>query len=250
MTDSFSQRLTDEEIQAIDDQTDQITEGDFTEGTLDEPERGDFGAGRSGAAQYSNAKKLFRDYDLDIKNHYRTEAGQNSPFGNVSYRLLTNAGSGFSFHEDGINRENLQTVVSGRSVEALGKQIERNRDAAQDEMVPAKLIKCFNGDYVVDCDKGDIIFRADNIKFLAKGTSDTNDGDIHLQANKNIFMDAPEVRIVGSNLRLTARRAFTISGKVSGGIVAGLLSMASSDDFAAVQITKKMTDLIKALKVD
>ena len=125
MTDSFSQRLTDEEIQAIDDQTDQITEGDFTEGTLDEPERGDFGAGRSGAAQYSNAKKLFRDYDLDIKNHYRTEAGQNSPFGNVSYRLLTNAGSGFSFHEDGINRENLQTVVSGRSVEALGKQIER-----------------------------------------------------------------------------------------------------------------------------
>ena len=149
------------------------------------------------------AKKLHRDYDLDIKNHYRTEAGQNSPFGNVSYRLLTNAGSGFSFHEDGINRENLQCVATGRSVEALGKQIERNRDAAQDEMIPAKLVKCFNGDYVIDCDNGDIIFRADNIKFLAKGTSDTNDGDIHMQANKNIFMDAPDIRIVGSNLRLS-----------------------------------------------
>ena len=230
---STSGALSDEQIQAIDNQTDQATEGDFTEGS------------------YKNrfdAKKLHRDYDLDIKNHYRVEAGQNSPFGNVSYRLLTNDGSGFSFHEDGINRENLQTVVSGRSVEALGKQIERNRDAAQDEMVPAKLIKCFKGDYVVDCDKGDIIFRADNIKFLAKGDSSTNDGDIHMQANKNIFMDAPDVRIVGSNLRLTARRSFTISGKVSGGIVAGLLSMASSDDFGASILMKQMNSLLDALK--
>ena len=230
---STSGALSDEQIQAIDNQTDQATEGDFTEGS------------------YKNrfdAKKLHRDYDLDIKNHYRVEAGQNSPFGNVSYRLLTNDGSGFSFHEDGINRENLQTVVSGRSVEALGKQIERNRDAAQDEMVPAKLIKCFKGDYVVDCDKGDIIFRADTIKFLAKGDSSTNDGDIHMQANKNIFMDAPDIRIVGSNLRLTARRAFTISGKVSGGIVAGLLSMASSDDFGASILMKQMNSLLDALK--
>ena len=230
---STSGALSDEQIQAIDNQTDQATEGDFTEGSYE---------------NRFEATKLHRDYDLDIKNHYRTEAGQNSPFGNVSYRLLTNAGSGFSFHEDGINRENLQTVVSGRSVEALGKQIERNRDAAQDEMVPAKLIKCFKGDYVVDCDKGDIIFRADNIKFLAKGDSSTNDGDIHMQANKNIFMDAPDIRIVGSNLRLTARRAFTISGKVSGGIVAGLLSMASSDDFGSSILMKQMNSLLDALK--
>ena len=230
---STSGALSDEQIQAIDNQTDQATEGDFTEGS------------------YKNrfdAKKLHRDYDLDIKNHYRVEAGQNSPFGNVSYRVLTNAGSGFSFHEDGINRENLQCVATGRSVEALGKQIERNRDAAQDEMIPAKLVKCFNGDYVIDCDNGDIIFRADNIKFLAKGTSDTNDGDIHMQANKNIFMDAPDIRIVGSNLRLTARRAFTISGKVSGGIVAGLLSMASSDDFGSSILMKQMNSLLDALK--
>ena len=230
---STSGALSDEQIQAIDNQTDQATEGDFTEGS------------------YKNrfdAKKLHRDYDLDVKNHYRVEAGQNSPFGNVSYRVLTNAGSGFSFHEDGINRENLQCVATGRSVEALGKQIERNRDAAQDEMIPAKLVKCFNGDYVIDCDNGDIIFKADNIKFLAKGTSDTNDGDIHMQANKNIFMDAPDVRIVGSNLRLTARKSFTISGKVSGGIVAGLLSMASSDDFGASILMKQMNSLLDALK--
>ena len=194
------------------------------------------------------ASKNDRDFDLDVKNHYRVEAGQDSPYGAISYRVLTNGGSGFAFCEDGTNRENLQMAVSGRSVECLGESIERQRDAAQDACVPAKFIKCVNGDYVLDCDNGDIILKADNIKLVAKGTSDTNDGDIHMQANKNIFMDAPGVRIVGSNLRLTARRSFTISGKVSGGIVAGLLSMASSDDFGSSILMKQMNSLLDALK--
>ena len=43
------------------------------------------------------ADKNDRDFDLDIKNHYRVEAGQNSPYGNISYRVLTNGGSGFAF---------------------------------------------------------------------------------------------------------------------------------------------------------
>ena len=42
-----------------------------------------------------------------------------------------------------------------------------------------------------------------------------------MKANKGILIDAPDIRIVGSNLRLTARNEFTISAKVMGGIVAG-----------------------------
>ena len=194
------------------------------------------------------SEKTDRDFDIDVKNHYRVEAGQNSPYGNISYRVLTNGGSGFAFCEDGTNRENLQVAVSGRSVECLGESIERQRDAAQDACVPAKFIKCVNGDYVLDCDNGDIILKADNIKLVAKGTSDTNDGDIHMQANKTIFMDAPDIRIVGSNLRLTARKDFTISAKVTGGIVAGVLNMASSADFAASIPLSKLTQLKDALE--
>ena len=194
------------------------------------------------------ADKNDRDYDLDIKNHYRVEAGQNSPYGNISYRVLTNAGSGFAFCEDGINRENLQCAVSGRSVEALGKSIERERSAAQDPIIPAKLVKCHNGDYVIDCDNGDIILKADNIKLVAKGTSDTNDGDVQIFSNKNVLIDSPDIRIVGSNLRLTARKDFTISAKVSGGIVAGLLNMSSSADFAASTLLSKINALKDALK--
>ena len=194
------------------------------------------------------SEKTDRDFDIDVKNHYRVEAGQNSPYGNISYRVLTNAGSGFAFCEDGINRENLQCAVSGRSVEALGKSIERERSAAQDPIIPAKLVKCHNGDYVIDCDNGDIILKADNIKLVAKGTSDTNDGDVQIFSNKNVLIDSPDIRIVGSNLRLTARKDFTISAKVSGGIVAGLLNMSSSADFAASLPLSKMTSLLNALK--
>ena len=194
------------------------------------------------------ASKNDRDFDLDIKNHYRVEAGQDSPYGSVSYRVITNGGSGFGFHEDGVNRENLQCAVTGRSTEVLGTDIERKRDAAQDPVIPAKFIKCVNGDFIIDCDNGDILLKADNIKLLAKGTSDTNDGDIQIKANKNILLDSPDIRIVGSNLRLTARKDFTISAKVTGGIVAGLLNMSSSADFAASTLLGKLSGLKDALK--
>ena len=194
------------------------------------------------------SSKNDRDFDLDVKNHYRVEAGQDSPYGSVSYRVITNGGSGFGFHEDGVNRENLQCAVTGRSTEVLGTDIERKRDAAQDPVIPAKFIKCVNGDFIIDCDNGDILLKADNIKLLAKGTSDTNDGDIQIKANKNILLDSPDIRIVGSNLRLTARKDFTISAKVTGGIVAGLLNMSSSADFAASLLLGKLSGLKDALK--
>ena len=194
------------------------------------------------------SSKNDRDFDLDVKNHYRVEAGQDSPYGSVSYRVITNGGSGFGFHEDGVNRENLQCAVTGRSTEVLGTDIERKRDAAQYPVIPAKFIKCVNGDFIIDCDNGDILLKADNIKLLAKGTSDTNDGDIQIKANKNILLDSPDIRIVGSNLRLTARKDFTISAKVTGGIVAGLLNMSSSADFAASLLLGKINALKDALK--
>ena len=67
----------------------------------------------------------------------------------------------------------------------------------------------------------------------ANGVMDAMDGDIQMTANKGIKIEAPDVRVVGSNLRFTARKDFSISAKSSGGIVAGVLNMASSADFGA-----------------
>ncbi len=191
-----------------------------------------------------------RDYDIDVKNHYTVKAGQDSPYGKVSYRVLTNNGSGMSFHEAGLNTENLQVAVSGRSCEFLGEMIKRPRDAAQDPMVPAKYIKCKHGDVCIDCDDGDIILKADNIILDAKGLKEDGSGDVHIKSNKGILIDGPDIRIQGSNLRLTARNEFTISAKVTGGIVAGVLQMASSADFAASIPLSKLTQLKEALEAE
>lgn len=190
-----------------------------------------------------------RDFDADIKNHYRFEAGQDSPYGKVNFRVLTNGGSSVSIHEDGINKENMQTAISGRSVEALGYSIERTRTSRQDPPVPAKWITCKHGDVLIECEDGDIIMKADNIIMEANGVMDAMDGDIQLNANKGIKIEAPDVRIVGSNLRFTARKDFSISGKVSGGIVAGVLNMAASADFGSsiqLGLLKQIKNMLKA----
>ena len=190
-----------------------------------------------------------RDFDADIKNHYRFEAGQDSPYGKVNFRVLSNGGSSVSIHEDGINKENMQTSISGRSVESLGYSIERTRTSRQDPPVPAKWITCKHGDVLIECEDGDIIMKADNIIMEANGVMDAMDGDIQLNANKGIKIEAPDVRIVGSNLRFTARKDFSISGKVSGGIVAGVLNMAASADFGSsiqLGLLKQIKNMLKA----
>ena len=190
-----------------------------------------------------------RDFDADIKNHYRFEAGQDSPYGKVNFRVLSNGGSSVSIHEDGINKENMQTAISGRSVESLGYSIERTRTSRQDPPVPAKWITCKHGDVLIECEDGDIIMKADNIIMEANGVMDAMDGDIQMNANKGIKIEAPDVRIVGSNLRFTARKDFSISGKVSGGIVAGVLNMAASADFGAsiqLGLLKQIKNMLKA----
>ena len=71
-----------------------------------------------------------------------------------------------------------------------------------------------------------------------------------MKATQAIHMNAPDIRMVGSNLRLTARKDFTISAKVTGGLVAGVLNMASSADFGASIPLSKLTTIKEALEAE
>ena len=191
--------------------------------------------------------KLSSDYDIDCKRHFRVEAGQNSPYGTVSHRILTNHGSKTAFYKKG-NLENYHLATTGSSFEFLGQSIERPREAAQEAFIPAKLIKCKNGDVMIDVDQGDIILQADNIILKAKGTRDSNDGDVRIDANKAIRVDAPDVRVTSDNMNLMAMDKFSLSGKVYGGIIAGTLHLASRSDFGASIELDKVMELKKALE--
>ncbi len=196
------------------------------------------------------ASKQHADFDFDSRKHWRFEAGMNSPYGQVSFRCLTNNGSGHGWYESGVNKEDFQLAASGSSIECIGSEIKRERDAAQDALHPAKWIKAKHGDIVFEADDGDIVLIADNIKLRAKGIRDDLSGDIQMEANKAVKIDAPDIRVVGSNLRLTARYSFTISAKVVGGIVAGVLNMASAADFGSSIPLSALTALKDALEAE
>ena len=188
------------------------------------------------------------DYDIDCKRHYRFEAGQNNSSGTISYRVLTNHGSSHGFYKKGKLENNILTAT-GTSAEFLGENIERPRESAQESFIPAKLVHCKNGDVMFDIEQGDFIVNADNIILKAKGDRKTSDGDIRIEAQKAIRIDADDIRITADNLNMFASDKFSLQGKVFGGIIAGTLNLVSQSDFGASVQLESYLELKKLLEM-
>ena len=188
------------------------------------------------------------DYDIDCKRHYRFEAGQNNSSGTISYRVLTNHGSSHGFYKKGKLENNILTAT-GTSAEFLGENIERPRESAQESFIPAKLVHCKNGDVMFDIEQGDFIVNADNIILKAKGDRATSDGDIRIEAQKAIRIDADDIRMTADNLNMFASDKFSLQGKVFGGIIAGTLNLVSQSDFGASVQLESYVELKKLLEM-
>ena len=188
------------------------------------------------------------DYDIDCKRHYRFEAGQNNSSGTISYRVLTNHGSSHGFYKKGKLENNILTAT-GTSAEFLGENIERPRESAQESFIPAKLVHCKNGDVMFDIEQGDFIVNADNIILKAKGDRKTSDGDIRIEAQKAIRIDADDIRMTADNLNMFASDKFSLQGKVFGGIIAGTLNLVSQSDFGASVQLESYLELKKLLEM-
>ena len=188
------------------------------------------------------------DYDIDCKRHYRFEAGQNNSSGTISYRVLTNHGSSHGFYKKGKLENNILTAT-GTSAEFLGENIERPRESAQESFIPAKLVHCKNGDVMFDIEQGDFIVNADNIILKAKGDRKTSDGDIRIEAQKAIRIDADDIRITADNLNMFASDKFSLQGKVFGGVIAGTLNLVSQSDFGASVQLESYLELKKLLEM-
>ena len=188
------------------------------------------------------------DYDIDCKRHYRFEAGQNNSSGTISYRVLTNHGSSHGFYKKGKLENNILTAT-GTSAEFLGENIERPRESAQESFIPAKLVHCKNGDVMFDIEQGDFIVNADNIILKAKGDRATSDGDIRIEAQKAIRIDADDIRITADNLNMFASDKFSLQGKAFGGIIAGTLNLVSQSDFGASVQLESYLELKKLLEM-
>jgi len=186
------------------------------------------------------------DFDIDNRRNFRFEGGQNSPYGKVSYRVLTNLGSGHGWYQVG-KSEDHQMVATGRSVEALGENLQKSKTDTQDPVNPAKLISAKHGDIVLEALDGDIILIGDNILMYANGIRDTGDGDIQMYANKGINVHATDIKIRGTNLRLMGIKDLSLIGKVYGEFTGGVINAVASSDFGASTLLGKLTSIVKSL---
>jgi hypothetical protein len=182
------------------------------------------------------------DFDIDDKRHYRVEGGQDSPYGKVSYRVLTNLGSGHGWYQNGTSEDH-QMVATGRSVEALGENLKKVKTDVQDPLNCAKLIQAKHGDIVIDALDGDIILKGDNIIIEANGTRDNNDGDVLIQANKQMTLTAPDLRVEATQLKLLASKDFSLVGKAYGEVIGGVLNIVQASDFGTSSLINKISNI-------
>lgn len=186
------------------------------------------------------------DFDIDDKRHYRVEAGQNSPYGKVSYRVLTNLGSGHGWYQAG-KVEDHQMVATGRSVEALGENINKPKTSNSDPINPAKLIQAKHGDIVLHAMDGDIVLIGDNILMYADGLRNDSDGDIQMYANKAVSVQAADVKIKGTNVRINGIKDLSLIGKVYGEFTGGVVNAVAAADFGASSLITKLNSIKNSL---
>jgi len=186
------------------------------------------------------------DFDIDTRRHFRFEGGQNSPYGKVSYRVLTNLGAGHGWYQNGTSEDH-QMVATGRSVESLGHKVKKSKTNESDPLLPAKLIRAKHGDIILEAVDGDIILKGDNIIMYADGIRNTGDGDIQMYANKAVSIEGSDVRVSSANLRLIGKKDFSLIGKVYGNITAGVLNASASSDFGASTLLGKMKGIAESL---
>jgi hypothetical protein len=186
------------------------------------------------------------DFDISDARNYRQEAGMNSPYGKVSYRVLTNQDAGFGFYQNG-SVEDHHMAASGYSHESVGLRLSKSKTGKSDPILPAKAIVAKHGDIILDARDGDIILKGDNILMQANGTLDTEDGDIQMFANKGIVLDAPDIKIRGDNVRIMGMKDLTLLGKVYGEFIGGVVGATSAADFGGSSLIGKLTSVAKSL---
>lgn len=189
--------------------------------------------------------KIKDDLDFDKRNNFRFEGGQDTPYGRLNFRILTQKGGGLGFYDNGESGEDIQVGITGKSIEVVGSKIKKSDTATQDPIVPAKWIKAKNGDIVLDAENGNIILKGDNILIEANGIRNDQNGDVLIKANKGIRIDAPDIRVDGTQIRILAKKDFTITGKAYGEMIAGVLNITSAADFGGSSLLEKIASIAK-----
>ena len=124
------------------------------------------------------------------------------------FGLYSNTGQGGT--EGGPGTGKALLYPPGQSLEVLGTGL-KTRNAGDNTELPAKIIRCKNGDVIVDCYNGNITLRGRNITLDANGGG--QDGQINLIANRIVDAQAPDIRLQGEKILVDAKNRVDIISK-------------------------------------
>jgi len=133
-----------------------------------------------------------KNVEKDIRERYSFSSGSmHSIHGMSNFEVQTQESQVLGFYsntgqggtEGGPGTGKALLYTPGQSLEVLGTGL-KVRNAGDNTELPAKIIRCKNGDVIVDCYNGNITLRGRNITLDANGGG--QDGQIILSANRII----------------------------------------------------------------
>ena len=142
-------------------------------------------------------------HSIQGMTNFQVDTAESQVFG-----FYSNTGQGATEGGPGTGKALLYTP--GMSTEVLGTGL-KTRDAGDNTELPAKIIRCKNGDVIVECINGNITLRGRNITLDANGGG--QDGQINLIANRIVDAQAPDIRLQGEKILVDATNRVDIISK-------------------------------------
>ena len=160
-----------------------------------------------------------KNLEREVHERFAVQSGQSSIHGDTNYEIQTQEGQSFAFYADkgegksgsgGPGTGKAVLYTPGQSCEVLGEGL-KVREAGDIQPVYAKTIKCLKGDMLIDCDNGDITLKARNINLVAQGGG--QDGQFMVEACRLAQITAPDIRVQGEKILISAKNSDNIISK-------------------------------------
>ena len=167
----------------------------------------------------SKASNDGQNLERDVHLRYCVQSGQSSIHGDTLLEFQTQEAQSFAFYADkgegksgsgGPGTGKAVLYTPGQSCEVLGEGL-KVRDAGDIQPVYAKIIDCKKGDMLLECENGDITIKARNINLVAEGGG--QDGQFFVEAARLAQITAPDVRVQGEKILISAKNSANIISK-------------------------------------
>ena len=167
----------------------------------------------------SKASNDGQNLERDVHLRYCVQSGQSSIHGDTLLEFQTQEAQSFAFYADkgegksgsgGPGTGKAVLYTPGQSCDVLGVGL-KVRDAGDIQPVYAKTIKCKKGDLLIDCENGDVTIKARNINLVAEGGG--QDGQFFVEAARLAQITAPDVRVQGEKILISAKNSANIISK-------------------------------------